>query len=272
MEAFKKLEFIQSQNNSILCLGLDTDLMKIPEFLSGDLQGIYNFNCSIIDATADLVAAYKINFAFYEQYGWQGVEILQKTKKYIPSHIFTIADAKRSDIGNTSRAYAASVFNEMGFDSVTLCPYIGTDSIIPFLEFKDKMVFILSLTSNQSSNDFQTLLVDNEPLYIKVIKIMNELGDENHIGYVIGATHPDEISLVRKYAPFNYLLIPGIGKQGGSPEKVLKANKNRNVLINVSRDIIYSDNTENFAEFARSKAEYYRNLFNDINLEIVRNG
>ena len=271
MKAFEKLEHIQSNNNSILSIGLDTDLMKIPEFLRDDLNGIYSFNCSIIEATSDIVSAYKINFAFYEQYGWRGIEILQKTKNYIPSHIFTIADAKRSDIGNTSRAYAASIFKELEFDSVTLCPYIGVDTILPFLEFNDKMVFVLALTSNPSSNDFQNLIIDGEPLYIKVIRKMNEISNEEILGFVVGATHPDDIYKIREVAPFNYLLVPGIGAQGGSPEKVLQANKNRNIIINVSRDIIYYDKTENFAELARQRAEYYRDLFNSINFNLIKN-
>ncbi len=271
MNSLEKLEFIQSKNNSILCIGLDTQLNKLPTYLQDDLEGIFNFNCSIIDATKDVTSAYKINFAFYEQYGWQGIQIMQKTLKYIPKDIYTIADAKRTDIGNTSRAYAASIFNEMCFDSVTLSPYIGSDSVTPFLDYKDKMVFILALTSNPSSDEFQRLNCDGQPLYMRVIQKFKDAGGDLQIGFVVGATHPKDIEKIRAEAPFNYLLVPGIGTQGGDVEKVLSANKRRNILINVSRDIIYKDCSENFAESSRNQALYYSELFNEINLKLLYN-
>lgn len=268
MTATEKLEMVESSNESILCVGLDPQLNKIPEYLQHNLNGLYNFNCSIIDATADLVSSYKLNFAFYEQYGNQGIEILQKTLKYIPNHIFTIADAKRGDIGNSSKAYANAIFNQMNFDSVTLSPYMGYDSLKPFFDFNDKMFFVLALTSNPSSADFQRLIVDDEPLFLKVIRKFNQ-NNEDNMGFVVGATHPDDIGLVREVAKYNYLLIPGIGSQGGDLQQVLLKNNRRNCIINVSRDVIYASNNEDFSEKAREKAQYYKDIINNINLDIL---
>lgn len=268
MTAYEKLEMVESTNESKLCVGLDSQLNKVPEYLQNDLVGLYNFNCSIIDATSDLVSSYKLNFAFYEQYGYQGIEVLQKTLKYIPNHIFTIADAKRGDIGNSSRAYANAVFSEMNFDSITLSPYMGLDSLKPFFEYSDKMFFILALTSNPSSEDFQRLIVEDEPLYMKVIRKFTSQNNDN-IGFVAGATHPTDIESIRKVAKNNYLLIPGIGSQGGDLEQVMLKNKRRNAIINVSRDVIYASNDTDFSEKARDKAEYYKNLINDIHLQIM---
>jgi len=268
MTAYEKLESAESVNESKLCIGLDSQLNKIPEYLRDDFNGLYNFNCSIIDATSDLVSSYKINFAFYEQYGYQGIEVLQKTLKYIPKHIFTIADAKRGDIGNSSGAYANAFFNEMNFDSVTLSPYMGYDSLKPFFNYQDKMFFILALTSNPSSEDFQRLIVDDEPLFMKVVRKFADESEED-IGFVVGATHPKDIARIRTIAKNNYLLYPGIGSQGGDLEQVLLKNKRRNAIINVSRDIIYNSSNEDFSLKARDRAEYYRDKINDIHLQIM---
>lgn len=268
MTAYEKLEMAESANESKLCIGLDSQLNRIPDYLQNDFNGLYNFNCSIIDATSDLVSSYKINFAFYEQYGYQGIEVLEKTLKYIPSHIFTIADAKRGDIGYSSRAYANALFNEMNFDSVTLSPYMGYDSLKPFFDYSNKMFFILALTSNPSSEDFQRLLIDGEPLYLKVVRKFTDDNNEN-IGFVVGATHPDDIRKIREVAKNNYLLIPGIGSQGGNLEQVILKNKRRNAIINVSRDIIYSSNDNDFSIKASEKADYYRKMINEIHLQIM---
>ncbi len=268
MTALEKIEIAESTNESKLCIGLDPEINKIPEYLQSDFNGLYNFNCSIIDATSDKVSAYKLNFAFYEQYGYRGYEVLQKTLKYIPNNILTIADAKRGDIGNSSRGYAFAIFNELNFDSVTLSPYMGYDSLSPFFDYKDKLFFILALTSNPSSADFQRLIIDDEPLYMKVIQKFTSQGNDN-IGFVAGATHPDDIAKIRSIARHNYLLIPGIGAQGGNIEQVLLKNKRRNAIINVSRDIIYQSKGTDFSEKASAKAEYYRTLINDIHLQIM---
>ncbi|HRP02998.1 MAG TPA: orotidine-5'-phosphate decarboxylase [Candidatus Kapabacteria bacterium] len=269
MTAYEKIALIETTNESKLCIGLDPQLSKLPAYLQGDLNGIYNFSCSIIDATSDLVSSYKINFAFFEQYGIRGIESLYKIIQYIPKNIFTIADAKRGDIGNSSAAYANAIFHEFKFDSITLSPYMGYDSLKPFLDYKDKISFILALTSNPSSSDFQRLIVEDEPLYLKVIRRFVSEESEEQIGFVAGATHPNDISEIRKVARNNYLLIPGIGTQGGDLENVLINNKKRNFIINVSRDIIYQSQENDFAEKARERAEYYRNMINDLQFRII---
>ena len=269
MTAFEKLELIQNNNSSILCIGLDSDLKKIPAYLQNDMMGLYNFNCSIIEATSDLVCSYKINFAFYEQYGYQGFDVIKKTLDFIPKECYTIADAKRADIGNSSKAYAEGIFNDFGFDSVTVSPYMGLDSVAPFFDYSQKMVYVLALTSNPGSEDFQQLLIDGEPLYLNVVRKFAAKYQKDNLGFVVGATHPEDLAKIRQVISDNYLLIPGIGTQGGDAKKLLKANNNCNSLINVSRDIIYCNDFDNFAEAARDKSKHYKDLFNKINLEVM---
>ncbi|MDQ1266873.1 MAG: orotidine-5-phosphate decarboxylase [Bacteroidota bacterium] len=261
MTAYEKLIKRQAESKSILCVGLDTDNAKIPDFLRGNISGILDFNKAIIDATSDLVCAYKLNFAFYEQYGAKGFEILKKTFEAIPADIFTIADAKRGDIGNTSAAYAKAIFDYFGADSITLHAYMGYDSVEPFLRHKDKMAFILALTSNKGSGDFQRELTAGEPLYKMVIRKSAEWADRKSLGYVIGATHPNELRSVREIIPDRTLLIPGIGAQGGDIDSVLAANGSGAAIINVSRDIIYTSHEKDFSEKARERAEYYKKIF-----------
>jgi orotidine-5'-phosphate decarboxylase len=260
MNSYNKLLNIQKKNKSILCVGLDTDINKLPTPLLRDSRGMLDFNKSIIEATKDLVSAYKINFAFYEQYGIEGFEVLKKTIDYIPHEILIIADAKRADIGNTSLAYARSCFDYFKADAITVNPYMGFDSVEPFLQYKDKMVFLLALTSNPGSNDFQRLISDGKPLYRYVFE--KSLGWSNHenLGYVVGATHPEELAQLRELAPNNVFLIPGVGAQGGDVPEVLKANRNCPAIINVSRGIIYASKDNDFAEKAREKAIFYRDL------------
>lgn len=264
MNAYIKLIDCIKSSKSILCVGLDTDITKLPKIFSSGLDSITEFNKAIIDATKEYACAYKINFAFYEQYGTNGFRLLENSLKLIPDNKFIIADAKRGDIGNTSKAYATAVFDYLRADAITVNPYMGYDSIAPFLEYENKLTFILALTSNPGSNDFQRLKVNEEALYTRVIKTTLGYANTQSIGFVVGATHPEELAEIRKIAPNNFLLIPGIGTQGGNIEKTLSANNNRPAVINVSRDIIYASDKEDFAERANEKARSYRNLLGTI--------
>lgn len=243
---------------SFLCVGLDTDINKIPTFLRSYDDPIFEFNKRVIDATADLCVAYKPNIAFYESLGPKGWESLEKTMDYIPDNIFTIADAKRGDIGNTSRMYAKTFFEYFDFDSVTVAPYMGVDSVAPFLEFDDKWVILLGLTSNEGSQDFQQLRSDDIPLYESVIRKSQEWGSPSNLMYVIGATHPESFAEVRSMAPDHFFLVPGIGAQGGDLDGVVTngLNEDCGLLINSSRGIIYAGgDDEEFATAVRSSAK-----------------
>ena len=243
---------------SFLCVGLDTDIEKIPSFLLDKEDPVFEFNKMIIDATKDYCVAYKPNIAFYESMGVSGWQSLEKTLAYIPSDIFTISDAKRGDIGNTSKMYAKAFFENMNFDSVTVAPYMGEDSVRPFTDFPNKWVILLGLTSNVGSGDFQKeKLQDNDQfLYEKVLKKSQEWGTTENMMYVIGATHGKTFESIREIIPNHFLLVPGVGAQGGSLTDVAKYGLNNEcgLLVNSSRGIIYADQTENFAEVARAKA------------------
>lgn len=262
MRAFEKLQKITKDNDSILCVGLDSDISKIPQHFGRDIEGLIKFNECVIEATKDKVNSYKINFAFYEQYGLEGFEALKKTFDMIPENIFTIADAKRGDIGNTSRSYAKSCFEYFQADSITVNPYMGNDSVEPFLEYKDKMTFLLNLTSNDGSRDFQRLQSDGKELYKHVMSKSMKWAESDRLGYVVGATHPEELEELRKLAPTRVFLIPGIGTQGGDIEQTLHANADGPAIINVSRAIIYASIDVNFIDKVRDKAEEYRQAFN----------
>jgi orotidine-5'-phosphate decarboxylase len=240
MKAIEKLKLAEQKNNSILCVGLDVVAEKMPSHLERSIGGMLRFNRAIIDATADLVSSYKINFAFYEQYGVAGFELLEKTIQSIPNDIHIIADAKRGDIGNTSKAYAKAVFEEFKCDSVTVSPYMGEDSVSPFLEYSEKMVFLLCLTSNSGSNDFEKQKVSDKYLYETVLETSMKWGSADNLGYVVGATHPAELSDIRDKATDRYFLIPGVGSQGGDPAEVLSANNGGDAIINSSRGIIFA--------------------------------
>ena len=242
---------------SYLCVGLDTDLNRIPPHLLVEPDPIFAFNKAVIDATKDLCVAYKPNLAFYEALGPQGWESLQKTLDYIPDDIFTIADAKRGDIGNTSGLYAKAFFERMNFDSVTVAPYMGADSVSPFLKFDGKWVILLALTSNQGSKDFQFARQDAEmPLYEKVMRTAQTWGDDENLMFVVGATHPEKFTEIREIAPDNFLLVPGVGAQGGDLQKLSEYGMNDSVglLVNSSRGIIYAGMGEKFAEGVRAAA------------------
>ena len=248
------------KKKSVLCVGLDTDINKIPEHLLSESDPIFAFNKAIIDATADFAVAYKPNIAFYESMGVKGWESLGKTIDYLNEsypEVFTIADAKRGDIGNTSKMYAEAFFNAMAFDSVTVAPYMGVDSVSPFLAFEDKWVILLALTSNQGAFDFQlTENTDGEALFETVVKKAQEWATPEQLMFVLGATKTEFLERVRKTAPDSFFLVPGVGAQGGSLEDVLTkaTNKDYGVLVNSTRGIIYQSKDRDFAEAARVAA------------------
>jgi orotidine-5'-phosphate decarboxylase len=243
---------------SFLCVGLDTDISKIPAHLLDTEDPIFEFNKAIIDATKDFAVAYKPNIAFYECYGPKGWESLQKTIDYIPKDIFTIADAKRGDIGNTSSYYAKTFFDYLKCDSVTVAPYMGEDSVSPFLAFDNKWVILLALTSNKGALDFQMIQDANgEELYKKVLRKSCEWGTPENLMFVVGATRAEGIGEVRKLVPDHFFLVPGVGAQGGSLEDVAKYgwNSDCGLLVNSSRGIIYASNGLDFADCAREEAK-----------------
>lgn len=248
------------KKKSVLCVGLDTDINKIPEHLLSEPDPIFAFNKAIIDATADFAVAYKPNIAFYESMGVKGWESLGKTIDYLNEsypEVFTIADAKRGDIGNTSKMYAEAFFSAMAFDSVTVAPYMGVDSVSPFLAFEDKWVILLALTSNQGAFDFQfTENTDGEALFETVVKKAQEWATPEQLMFVLGATKTEFLERVRKAAPDSFFLVPGVGAQGGSLEDVLTkaTNKDYGVLVNSTRGIIYQSKDRDFAEAARGAA------------------
>jgi orotidine-5'-phosphate decarboxylase len=242
---------------SFLCVGLDTDLKKIPPHLLDTEDPIFEFNKAIIDATKDYCVAYKPNIAFYECHGPKGWESLKKTLDYIPENIFTIADAKRGDIGNTSNYYAETFFNYLNADSVTVAPYMGEDSVTPFLKHSNKWVILLALTSNKGALDFQFMTDgNNEELFKKVLKKSQQWGTPENLMYVVGATRAEGIGEVRKLVPDNFFLVPGVGAQGGSLDDVANYgwNDDCGLLVNSSRGIIYASQDEDFANAAAESA------------------
>lgn len=260
-----KLQAIVEQikaKKSFLCVGLDTDITKIPKHLLNLEDPIFAFNKAIIEATSDYCVSYKPNIAFYEAHGIQGWQSLKKTMDIVPETHFTIADAKRGDIGNTSAMYAKAFFDKeasgFNFDSVTVAPYMGADSVTPFLTFENKWVILLALTSNAGSADFQQLKLDNEQyLFEKVLQKSQEWGSDEQLMYVVGATKAQALQDIRKIIPNHFLLVPGVGAQGGSLEEVSKYGMNSNcgLLVNSSRAIIYASSGEDFAEKARLEAK-----------------
>jgi orotidine-5'-phosphate decarboxylase len=251
------------KKQSFLCVGLDTDIKKIPKHLLQEEDPVFAFNKALIDATADYCVAYKPNLAFYESLGYSGQLSLEKTVNYINQNYpgqFVIADAKRGDIGNTSEMYARAVFDNAGFDAVTVAPYMGEDSVKPFL-LPDKWVILLALTSNEGSHDFQlTVDANGERLFEKVLRKSQEWASDEQMMYVVGATQGKLFKDIRKIVPDHFLLVPGIGAQGGSLEEVAKYGMNVQcgLLVNSSRQILYADNTERFAEAARREARRIR--------------
>lgn len=258
-----KQQLIQQikEKKSFLCVGLDTDLKKIPQLLLSEEDPIFSFNKAIIDATADYCVAYKPNLAFYEAFGVKGMCSFEKTISYLknnyPNH-FIIADAKRGDIGNTSAMYARTFFEEYGIDSLTVAPYMGEDSVTPFLGYEGKWVILLALTSNKGSMDFQFSCDENgERLFEKVLKTSQKWGNDKNMMYVVGATQGKMFEDIRRLAPHHFLLVPGVGAQGGSLQEVCKYGMTSDceLLVNSSRGIIYASNGTDFAEIAAQKAK-----------------
>ncbi|HLP55816.1 MAG TPA: orotidine-5'-phosphate decarboxylase [Fluviicola sp.] len=243
---------------SFLCVGLDTDLAKIPAHLLQDEDPVFAFNKAIIDATKDFCVSYKPNIAFYECLGPKGWESLRKTIDYIPDNCFVIADAKRGDIGNTSSYYAKTFFEYLNCDAVTVAPYMGEDSVTPFQEYDNKWVILLALTSNKGALDFQFLTdINGEELYKKVLKKSSKWGDDSNLMYVVGATRAEGIGEVRKLVPNHFFLVPGVGAQGGSLDDVANYgwNSDCGLLVNASRSILYASSGPDFAEKAREEAQ-----------------
>lgn len=245
---------------SVLCVGLDTDLSKIPIHLFREEDPVFAFNKAIIDATKDYAVSYKLNTAFYEAQGLKGWISMEKTLDYIPNNIFTIADAKRGDIGNTSEQYARTFFETYPFDSVTVAPYMGSDSVQPFLKFDGKWAIVLGLTSNAGSADFQLQPSGNELLYQKVLKTVASWGTPDNTMFVIGATRREQLQEVRALLPDHFFLVPGVGAQGGDVDTVCRnaMNDDGGLLINVSRGIIYVSNGTDFTDKAHEAAKQYQ--------------
>lgn len=253
MKAADLYDHIQNKK-SFLLVGLDSDINRIPKHLLDYEDPVFEFNKAIIEATKDLCIGYKVNLAFYE--GLKGWESLEKTVAYLPKNTFRLADAKRGDIGNTAVQYAKSVFEHFDFDAITLSPYMGRDTVEPFLAYEDKTVILLALTSNKSSADYQRFHNGERHLFEEIIHVSKEWGSDDQIMYVVGATHPEEFELIRKHAPNHFLLVPGIGAQGGDLNAVVHYGKNERcgLLVASSRAIIFAGDGEDFAEKARAAA------------------
>ncbi|HOY06292.1 MAG TPA: orotidine-5'-phosphate decarboxylase [Saprospiraceae bacterium] len=246
------------RKKSFLCIGLDTELSKVPAHLQKESDPVYEFNCRIIDATRHLCVAYKPNLAFYEALGPQGWQTFARTVEYIGKEHFIIADAKRGDIGNTSKKYAEAFFRILNCDAVTIAPYMGKDSVAPFLEFREKWAIVLALTSNQGSADFQTDRQEStgEELWEKVLRVVQTWGTTENLMFVTGATHPQAFEKIRSIVPDHFLLVPGVGAQGGDLHAICKhgLNDDCGLLVNASRSILYASDGEDFAERAHEEA------------------
>lgn len=247
------------KKRSFLCVGLDSDIAKIPSHLLEEEDPVFAFNKAIVDATAEVAIAYKPNIAFYECRGVEGWRSLEKTVAYIKENypeIFTIADAKRGDIGNTSQMYAKAFLETLDFDAITVAPYMGEDSVTPFLQYEGKWVVLLALTSNKGAFDFQFFAENGEKLYERVLKKSQEWGNDRNMMYVVGATKADMLEGIRRIVPDHFLLVPGVGAQGGSLEEVARYGMNNHcgLIVNSSRGIIFADKTENFARRAGEEA------------------
>jgi len=262
MNFAERVNDLVEKKNSLLCVGLDTVVEKMPPSIQASADPLFNFNKKIIDATAEYAAAFKVNLAFYEAYGTQGWQALHKTFAYLPDDVIKIADAKRGDIGNTAKKYAEAVFGQLDADAVTINPYMGFDSAEPFLQDETKGAFFLCLTSNPGSMDFQHFSNGREKLYERVAARVKEWNSRGNCGLVVGATHPEELAGIRKIAGDMPLLIPGIGAQGGDLESSVKNAAGGAALFNSSRGIIYASNSDDFALAAADKAQRTRQQLN----------
>jgi len=257
MKFIDKLRRVQRKNKSLLCIGLDTDPAKLPRHLGTSKGAVLDFNQSIIEATSDLVCAYKLNLAFYEALGERGWAVIRETLAAIPRHIITIGDGKRGDIGNTAERYAHALYNDLQFDSATVNPYMGYDSVEPFIRSDKHCAFVLALTSNEGSNDFQRLIFRGRPLYEKVVQAAMKWNTKNNVGLVVGATHPKELEPIRILSPSAPILIPGIGKQGGDLESAVRFGCDADgglAIINASRSVLFASSAKDFAAAARNEA------------------
>ncbi len=257
------------RTGSFLCVGLDTDFLRLPQHLSQDARGMLEFNRAIIEATSEYCIAYKLNTAFYEALGVEGWRVLEESIRMIPKDKFVIADAKRGDIGNTSALYARAFFQEMNCDALTVAPYMGHDSVEPFFQFSDRWVILLALTSNPGSQDFQILTCGGKPLYEQVIRKACTWGSSEDTMFVVGATRANELQKIREMAPEHFFLVPGIGAQGGNLRRTCEAGLNDDIglIVNSSRSIIYASAGPDFAEAAGKAARELQMEMNDILLE-----
>ena len=261
----KKYQTASQRNNSLLCIGLDTDISKLPKSVLNSSNPVLYFNKKIIDATSDLVCCYKPNYAFYGVLGDRGWSTLRETIEYIPKDIPVLVDAKIGDIGNTSSLYARMFFEELNADALTVTPYMGEDCVLPFLDYRDRTTFIVCLTSNKGADDFEKRLSDGSPLFEHVIKKALEWSPNKNCGLVIGATQPEYFSRVRLLAPDMPLLIPGIGAQGGNPKEVVihgQDSRGGGIIVNSSRGIIFSSPNKDYAQAARESAKNLRDELN----------
>jgi len=267
MSPTKNLQRIQQEKNSMICLGLDLDPKKIPGAYGNSIKGMFDFAMKIIDATSDIVCAYKPNLAFYESLGADGISLLKLITDRIPDSNAIILDGKRGDIGNTASHYASFMFEELRGDWVTLSPYMGYDSMRPFLEYKEKGIFVLCLTSNSGSKDFQMLEVEGKPLYGLVAEKVSYWNKEDNCGLVVGATHPEQLEQIRILADDMPLLIPGVGAQGGALEKAATAGTadfKKPAVINVSRSVLYASQNDDFAQRARQEVQKLNGIVNGL--------
>jgi len=270
MNPVNALKEIQEKNKSMLCVGLDLDQKRLPQENATTIKGWYDFAVGIIEATKDIVCAYKPNLAFFEERGPEGISLLEKIIQKIPDEITVIADGKRGDIGNTAAHYARAAFERLKADWVTINPYMGYDSIRPFLDHKGKGAFILCLTSNPGSRDFQLMHVVNKPIYMYVAEKVAYWNKENNLGLVVGATHPEQLAEIRKTAGEMPILIPGVGAQGGDLEKAVTCgtdNFRHPAIINVSRSVLYASSESNFAEAARAEVEKLNGIINGLRIK-----
>jgi len=269
----ERLLQVQQNQRSLLCIGLDTDPLLLPPHLASSQNAVFEFNRAIIEATHDLVCCYKINLAFYEALEDGGWNVLQKTLEYIPKDVLTIGDGKRGDIGNTSARYADALFNQFGFDAATVNPYMGFDSVEPFLSNPERGVFILALTSNSGSKDFQHLKIGKRPLYERVVSAAKKWNTNNNIGLVVGATQPKQMKRIRAIVPRMPLLIPGIGAQGGDLPSAVQygcTKEGHGAVINVSRSVIYASRSSDYASAARQEALRLRDKIRTIQEEFFK--
>jgi len=257
MKVYEKLLKIQVSKNSRLCVGLDPRIELLPKPFKKKLRDLLKFLEIIIEITHPFACAYKINFAFFEQYGSKGLRLIESIKKTIPNDIITIADVKRSDIGSTSQAYAKSIYSHFGFHSATLNPYLGIDSLLPFFEYEDRLNFVLICTSNPGSADFQKIKVGDLFFFEIVLDKLATFYPSENLGLVVGATNTKEFKIVREKCQSNFILAPGIGAQGGNLSEILVTNQNFPLLVNVSRDIIFAGSNEDFETQILNKTKYY---------------